>query len=579
MAELSEEKRDSDVNADSSFADEKTDSSPSDAGVQPVNLAPEIAAEFVLGDYIDKLLGRKKSAAHSEQNESEIEPVHPAPPTPEVDLFDISDTAVESFLQTIKSTKSVGSTVNGTPPSTIKNKPQTHKSLQARSEITEELQTQKTPSPKLPNLKETDDEASQVNIEINPSSNLLEETYGDESVVNDATPTEKSAADWETSPPRTDIIASPETEAPIATDDELAGPPTPPIEPEFAETEDDIDYEMPFAPVWTDEDLQFLESFIEDEGREPAAPDFHANHQANETNSEFDDAPEEEILEDTEEPSEGTVVQLTAAASYDSGQVDSPAAKEQELNEEDLLLLRGIQNYRKRNYEDAIIQFNKLLKINPNFKAAYRILGSAYFKNKMVKEAIAIYHQLKKLHPKDTYCYENLGLIYLKYRKLEMAQNEWQKLLSLNPNRTDIKAKLTLISKKLKKQTQPSPIFTIDEKIRLLLAGIEHYKNKDFESAIRIFKHTIHRYPSAKEAYSFLGNAYFRNKMLDEAIHAYQKVKKFDGRSQIAHENMGVIYAHQGEYKLALDEWKKVLSLNPHRQDIIHKIKRLASLV
>jgi TolA-binding protein len=118
-----------------------------------------------------------------------------------------------------------------------------------------------------------------------------------------------------------------------------------------------------------------------------------------------------------------------------------------------------------------------------------------------------------------------------------------------------------------------------DERERLLIAGLRHYKNQRFKEAIAEFENAIRIYPDFKEAYSILGNAYFRNRMYDQAARAYSRVKEMDPYDTTAYENMGVIHANRGEYMEAMKEWQRVLEIDPGRDDIRKKIERASRLI
>ncbi|MGH7454034.1 MAG: tetratricopeptide repeat protein, partial [bacterium] len=118
-----------------------------------------------------------------------------------------------------------------------------------------------------------------------------------------------------------------------------------------------------------------------------------------------------------------------------------------------------------------------------------------------------------------------------------------------------------------------------DDRERLLIAGLRHYKNQRFKEAIAEFEKAIRIYPDFKEAFSILGNAYFRNRMYDQAANAYVRVKEMDPYDTTAYENMGVIYANRGEYMEAMKEWQRVLEIDPGRDDIRKKIERASRML
>jgi serine phosphatase RsbU (regulator of sigma subunit)/anti-sigma regulatory factor (Ser/Thr protein kinase)/tetratricopeptide (TPR) repeat protein len=118
-----------------------------------------------------------------------------------------------------------------------------------------------------------------------------------------------------------------------------------------------------------------------------------------------------------------------------------------------------------------------------------------------------------------------------------------------------------------------------DHRERLLVSGLRHYKSQRFQEAIDEFNKAIELYPDFKEAYSILGNAYFRNHMYAEAAQCYDRVKQMDARDTTAYENMGVIYANRGDFHEAVREWQELLKIDPRRDDIRKKIEKATRLM
>lgn len=232
----------------------------------------------------------------------------------------------------------------------------------------------------------------------------------------------------------------------------------------------------------------------------------------------------------------------------------------------------AISLYRSKEYDDAILELKQLLKIDPDYTIAYKILGNAYFKNHKYSDALIAYEQYKKREPADAVLRENLAIIYSRLGLLQLAMREWQALLDLEPERLDIQRKIGRARQILDEQTKPRP--KVNGRLSLLNEGILHYKNKNYVQAINTFREALSRYSESIDVYNFLGNAYFRNQMLAEAAQAYEKVKQMDSTCVAAYENMAVIFSRQGAHDRALKEWEKVLELNPQRQDVQEKIKK-----
>jgi len=209
-----------------------------------------------------------------------------------------------------------------------------------------------------------------------------------------------------------------------------------------------------------------------------------------------------------------------------------------------------------------------------------------------------VYEQYKKKYPGESIAHENLAQIYEKKEVYQSALKEWKAALDLNHDRPDIKRKIEQAEQALTAETQngnsvketqtieseppramAKPNKQDEQKNTLLKQGIYHYRNKNFAAAINSFKVANKLFPKFKKAYSFLGVTYFRHKMFDESEQIFEKLKQLQFESESEHENMGIIYAKQGFYRLALNEWEKVLTANPNRTDIKEKINKVFELL
>ncbi|MBN1781823.1 SpoIIE family protein phosphatase [bacterium] len=112
-----------------------------------------------------------------------------------------------------------------------------------------------------------------------------------------------------------------------------------------------------------------------------------------------------------------------------------------------------------------------------------------------------------------------------------------------------------------------------------LESGQWFYKQELYAKAIEEFGKAIESNSRYTEAYQCLGDSYFRLGQLDKAREMYEKVRGFDPNNIDVLENLGVIHANQGDYKKAVWQWGEVLKRNPHRRDIIDRIKRMQKVI
>jgi len=113
---------------------------------------------------------------------------------------------------------------------------------------------------------------------------------------------------------------------------------------------------------------------------------------------------------------------------------------------------------------------------------------------------------------------------------------------------------------------------------RCLMQGTTAYKEKAYPQAITAFLRLIQIDSEFKEGYELLGNAYFRNNQLKEALAAYEKAMDKFEPSAVLLENLALIYAKMGVFSLAVRTLEKALVLYPGRKHLVAKVERLKQL-
>ncbi len=266
----------------------------------------------------------------------------------------------------------------------------------------------------------------------------------------------------------------------------------------------------------------------------------------------------------------------------------------------------GISAYKKREFEDAIMYFKKALRIDPKFSDAHAMLGNAYFRNNMLNEALQSYQILRESGKADASVHENIGIIYWRLGIPEAAADAWRAVLKSQPQRQDIAKRIQLIEQQQKRSERATissansetdtliPESTTTDVIAaetkpatngnsaattLIKHGIESYKRQDHEAAIGMFKKAILQFPDKPQGYRYLGTAYFKNRMYNEAAEVFERLKELDKKDLRLKENLALIRVKQGDYKQAVQEWQEILEFAPERQDVKRKIEKLQSML
>ncbi|MBK9132674.1 MAG: tetratricopeptide repeat protein [Gammaproteobacteria bacterium] len=97
----------------------------------------------------------------------------------------------------------------------------------------------------------------------------------------------------------------------------------------------------------------------------------------------------------------------------------------------------------------------------------------------------------------------------------------------------------------------------------LLEQGLARYMRREFAAAAEDFRAALALDPKHAEAQRKLGNAYFAQGRLDEAVACYQQAVALDPALVAAHYNLGLAYFRQGRADAAADCYLAVLKLKP----------------
>ncbi len=99
-----------------------------------------------------------------------------------------------------------------------------------------------------------------------------------------------------------------------------------------------------------------------------------------------------------------------------------------------LLNLLGVTYSALENFEDAILNFKKIIKINSNFADAYYNLGNIYKRIERAEESIKYYNKCIQKNSRKFEAYNNLGNIYKENGKTQIAIDYYLECLEINPD-------------------------------------------------------------------------------------------------------------------------------------------------
>lgn len=199
--------------------------------------------------------------------------------------------------------------------------------------------------------------------------------------------------------------------------------------------------------------------------------------------------------------------------------------------------------------DDAIQQFEIVLKKEPKFDLAYEGLGRAYFQKKELEPAERFFQKAIELNHKLWMSYNFLGNIFDRKQEYERAIVEYTSAIALKPDQGFLYNNLG---------------------VSCLLAGHN-------ETAIDAFSNAAKKNYRESRVFNNMAVAYANLGRYDEAMVAFRKA----GGEAHACNNMGVVYLEKGKYDEAVSSFEKAIALEPgfypKAADNLKKAKMLAA--
>jgi tetratricopeptide (TPR) repeat protein len=185
--------------------------------------------------------------------------------------------------------------------------------------------------------------------------------------------------------------------------------------------------------------------------------------------------------------------------------------------------------------DEAIIQYQKALKISPRFALADNNLGSALVKKGKVDEAVSLFQKALKIDPDYPDAHVSLGNILFQQGKVDEAIAHFEKALKIKPN---LAVGHNSLGSALIRKGKP-------------------------DEAIAQFQKALEIEPGAAPSHFGLAIAFIQSRRLDEAITEYQKGLHIDPNYAPAYYPLGAALEARGRFGEAIAAYQIAAQLNP----------------
>ncbi len=217
---------------------------------------------------------------------------------------------------------------------------------------------------------------------------------------------------------------------------------------------------------------------------------------------------------------------------------------------------RGVNYLQMKDYERAIVEFQRAIKTDPKNKNSYYALGIINDMMGKYADAEKNYKQAVDLDSEFSEAYNALGVVYYKQQRWKDAQKAFQKALENKVYSTPHVPYLNLGDMYMAQREYGKAVESYRESKRLVNQDITVYK---------------------------LGTALLAAGSVKEAISELQEGTTMSPKNAEMHQALGLAYLKDGNKRSALGEFRRVVEIAPKTdsartaQDYITTIERDAA--
>ncbi|MFZ3072645.1 MAG: tetratricopeptide repeat protein [Thermodesulfobacteriota bacterium] len=210
-----------------------------------------------------------------------------------------------------------------------------------------------------------------------------------------------------------------------------------------------------------------------------------------------------------------------------------PEAKTEKTYSHNDWFYKGLEEYERKEYSDAINSWIKAIELNSKEALYYHVRGIAYGELEDYKKAIEDFNKAIELNPKDALYYDNRGGAYAELEDHKKAIEDYNKAIELDPK----------------------------DALYYNNRGVAYVEFKDYRKAIEDYNKAIELDPKDALYYNNRGVAYLKREEYKKAIEDYNKAIELDPKDISSYQNLSEAFILVGSFKDALDSITKALDL------------------
>jgi len=221
-------------------------------------------------------------------------------------------------------------------------------------------------------------------------------------------------------------------------------------------------------------------------------------------------------------------------------------------------------------YDKAIADYSRALKIDPLRAEVYASRGHMYTELKEYDKAIADLDYSLKLKPELSGAYLNRGNLYRVKGDYNKAISDYSEALKLKPDYIEVLYNRAIVYDILKDYSKSMSDYTMAIEYKpdyieaLYNRAIVYDILKDYDKALSDFTQAIKYKADYVEAYQNRGNIYYKTGMYDNALNDFNQLLAIDPAFAKGYISRGTIYTDRNRYSDALIDFNKAIEIDPH---------------
>jgi len=274
-------------------------------------------------------------------------------------------------------------------------------------------------------------------------------------------------------------------------------------------------------------------------------------------------------------------ISLYSSGNFNEAIIDIEKLIRDNPNESKLFNIKGACYYAIGDFDSAVDNFMHSIALNSDYAEAHFNLGGVQQDLEQSHEAILSYQRAITIKPNYPEALNNLGGVFNKLLQFSDAIESYKQALRVKPTYVEAHFALALSYQDTGQLNEAFEHFKKTTELKPNFAEAHNNLGKilistgNFGSAINYFNNAIELLPNFYEAHNNLGTALQGLGQLDGAVKSYQNAILLNPNYLEPNYNLGLAFQELGNVESSIVSYEKVLNINPNYPEAYHNLSYL----